>query len=128
MGFDYQTRAGGEGTLSSHACTEKVHFFTNYQIGEYRVKLGEELAWSWNGTLPFEFFRGDLLEWGRRCYRDGLGETRLETRAGVGDADGDGGGIHLYSVQNFLRARGKERRLWLLACCFSDSPSNHSGL
>ena len=84
MGFDYQTRAGGEGTLSSHACTEKVHFFTNYQIGEYRIKFGKELAWSWNGTLPFEFFRGDLLGKGG-YHHDGV------ERNAAGDAGFESG-------------------------------------
>ena len=40
----------------------------------------------------------------------GLRETRLGTRL-LSRGRGNGGGFHLYSVQNFQRARGKEMKM-----------------
>ncbi len=57
----------------------------------------------------------------------GLGEMRLGTWV-LSRGRGNRGGSHLYSVRNFPRARGKEKRLRLLACCFNDLISNPSDL
>ena len=60
MGFDYQTRARGAEALSSHAacmlaCLHREStLFTNYQIGEYRVEFGKDLArleLEWNAAV-----------------------------------------------------------------------------
>ena len=101
-----------------HACTAKVHFLTKYQIGKYRGEFGKDarLELEWNAAV-LNFSGVTCLSGEGDITTTGLRERRLGMRS-LSWGRRDGGGIPLYSVRNVPRAKGKERRLRLLAWYF----------